>query len=76
MVKSGGGGDLEVWAGPLSRNRTVVALWNRGLTTATISASLELLGFEANSEVIARDVWKVRVSDALFCCEGPGVCVH
>jgi alpha-galactosidase len=58
VVKSGGGGDLEVWAGPLSENRTVVALWNRGLTTATISASLELLGFEANSELLARNVWK------------------
>lgn len=60
VLKSGSGGLLEVWAGPLSGNRTVVALWNRGVWGATISADLELLGFAAGSELTARDVWKVR----------------
>ncbi|GLJ35501.1 hypothetical protein SUGI_0713840 [Cryptomeria japonica] len=37
-------GDLEVWAGPLSNKRVTVALWNRGNSTASITAKWKDIG--------------------------------
>jgi len=50
---------LQVWAGPLSGNRLVVALWNRCSKVATITASWEALGLESGIHVSVRDLWQV-----------------
>ncbi|XP_072959698.1 alpha-galactosidase 1-like [Typha angustifolia] len=52
-------GDLEVWAGPLSEERTVVLLLNRAATkSSTITAHWEEIGIPPNTTVEARDLWK------------------
>ncbi|KAK6932928.1 Glycoside hydrolase, family 27 [Dillenia turbinata] len=48
----------QVWAGPLSGNRLVVALWNRCSEAANITAKWESLGLESTSTVSVRDLWK------------------
>lgn len=50
-------GDLEVWGGPLSGNRVAVVLWNRGSSTATITAQWSDLGLPSTTIVNARDLW-------------------
>ncbi|RAL41276.1 unnamed protein product [Cuscuta campestris] len=50
-------GDLEVWAGPLSKKRTAVVLWNRGGGEATITAYWSDLGLKPSTVVNARDLW-------------------
>lgn len=50
-------GDLEVWAGPLSGKRVAVALWNRGSSTATITAYWSDVGLPSTAVVNARDLW-------------------
>lgn len=50
-------GDLEVWGGALSRNRVVVALWNRGSSQATITAYWSDLGLNSTTRARARDLW-------------------
>lgn len=50
-------GDLEVWAGPLSKKRTAVVLWNRGGGVATITAYWSDLGLNPSTVVNARDLW-------------------
>ncbi|GAA0140249.1 galactosidase [Lithospermum erythrorhizon] len=54
-IKSDGG--LEVWAGPLSRNRKVVVLWNRSSYKAKIIAYWSDLGLNSTTTVRARDLW-------------------
>ncbi|XP_021904042.1 alpha-galactosidase 3 [Carica papaya] len=49
---------LQVWAGPLSANRLVVALWNRCSTGATITAKWEAIGLETDTIVSIRDLWQ------------------
>ena len=51
---------LQVWAGPLSGHRIVVALWNRCSKTATITARWDALGLESSTSVYVRDLWQVR----------------
>ncbi|KAK6929559.1 Alpha galactosidase, C-terminal beta sandwich domain [Dillenia turbinata] len=51
----------QVWAGPLSGNRLVVALWNRCSEAANITAKWESLGLESTSTVSVRDLWKHEV---------------
>lgn len=51
-------GNLEVWAGPLSSNRVVTVLWNRGESPATITAAWTDLGLATSAEVQVRDVWE------------------
>ncbi|KAL5982971.1 hypothetical protein ACLOJK_017051 [Asimina triloba] len=51
-------GDLEVWAGPLSDGRVAVMLWNRGLSTASITANWTDIGLQSSTVVDARDVWQ------------------
>ncbi|KAL4388595.1 hypothetical protein GQ457_09G025180 [Hibiscus cannabinus] len=48
----------EVWAGPLSGNRLVVALWNRCSEAANITAKWEALGLESTTHVAVRDLWQ------------------
>nr|KJB72967.1 hypothetical protein B456_011G207400 [Gossypium raimondii] len=55
---SGEANCLQVWAGPLSGNRLVVAFWNRCLKAATITARWEVLGLESSTNVSIRDLWQ------------------
>ncbi|XP_059661626.1 alpha-galactosidase-like isoform X4 [Cornus florida] len=47
----------KVWAGPLSRNRVALVLWNRGASKATITAHWSDIGFKPTTIVKARDLW-------------------
>ncbi|XP_059455815.1 alpha-galactosidase 3 [Corylus avellana] len=49
---------LQVWAGPLSEHRLVVALWNRCSKAATVTAAWEKLGLESSTSVSIRDLWQ------------------
>lgn len=51
-------GSLEVWAGPLSGNRVVVALWNRGDSESLITAQWSDIGLSSSSVVQVRDLWE------------------
>lgn len=51
---------LQVWAGPLSGHRLVVALWNRCPKAETITAQWDALGLESSTKVSVRDLWQVR----------------
>ncbi|KAF5947762.1 hypothetical protein HYC85_013719 [Camellia sinensis] len=48
----------QVWAGPLTRQRLAVALWNRCSKAATITAAWGALGLESSTSVSVRDLWK------------------
>ncbi|OVA17264.1 Glycoside hydrolase [Macleaya cordata] len=48
----------QVWAGPLSGKRLVVALWNRCSETVTITVKWEALGLDTRSSFSVRDLWK------------------
>lgn len=50
-------GDLEVWAGPHSKNRVAVVLWNRGSSKAAITAYWSDIGLKPTTVVKARDLW-------------------
>lgn len=52
---------FKVWAGPLSRRRLVVALWNRCSETVNITAAWEVLGLDSSTSVSVRDLWQVRM---------------
>ncbi|KAM7491856.1 hypothetical protein LguiA_034777 [Lonicera macranthoides] len=56
--ETGTDGCLQVWAGPLSGNRVVVALWNRCSKAAAIKAAWGALGLESSVRVSVRDLWK------------------
>ncbi|KAK5794682.1 hypothetical protein PVK06_035921 [Gossypium arboreum] len=56
---SGEANCLQVWAGPLSGNRLVVAFWNRCSKAATITARWDVLGLESSTHVSIRDLWQV-----------------
>lgn len=49
---------LEVWAGPLSGNRTVVLLWNRRPKSSKVRAMWSDVGFSSTASVCIRDLWK------------------
>ncbi|CAL9243841.1 unnamed protein product [Arabidopsis halleri] len=51
-------GDLEVWAGPLSKKRVTVILWNRGSVSAKITARWADIGLSSSDIVNARDLWE------------------
>lgn len=55
---SGTGGCSQVWAGPLSRRRLVVALWNRCSKAVSITAAWEALGLDSSTSVSIRDLWQ------------------
>ena len=60
---------LQVWAGPLSGNRLVVALWNRCSETTNITMKLPAVGLDGSAAYSVRDLWKVsqKVSIAVRC---------
>ncbi|PIA58017.1 hypothetical protein AQUCO_00500148v1 [Aquilegia coerulea] len=49
----------QVWAGPLSGNRLVVAFWNRCQQAVIITAKWETLGLHPATSVSVRDLWEV-----------------
>ncbi|XP_052481918.1 alpha-galactosidase isoform X2 [Gossypium raimondii] len=50
-------GDLEVWAGPLANNMVAVVLWNRGSSSANITAYWSDIGLKPSTVVDCRDLW-------------------
>ncbi|CAI9772171.1 unnamed protein product [Fraxinus pennsylvanica] len=58
VLAYGPDGCYQIWAGPLSGQRLVVALWNRCSKTATITAKWPSLGLESSFIVSVRDLWK------------------
>ncbi|THG04786.1 hypothetical protein TEA_029614 [Camellia sinensis var. sinensis] len=48
----------KVWAGPLNHKKVAVILWNRGPSTATITAHWFDIGLTRTTIVNARDLWK------------------
>jgi alpha-galactosidase len=59
-------GDLEVWAGPLSKSRIVVLLLNRSVIKSTISAYWADLGISTDTSMDVRDLWKHKTYDKAF----------
>ncbi|XP_014497736.1 alpha-galactosidase 1 [Vigna radiata var. radiata] len=51
-------GDMEIWAGPLSRYRVAVVLLNRGPWNISITAYWDDIGIPSKSAVEARDLWE------------------
>ncbi|KAL0317016.1 UNVERIFIED_CONTAM: Alpha-galactosidase 3 [Sesamum angustifolium] len=51
-------GCYQVWAGPLTGQRYVVALWNRCSKPATITAEWAAIGIESSASYSVRDLWK------------------
>ncbi|XP_062118070.1 alpha-galactosidase [Humulus lupulus] len=58
-------GDLEVWSGPLSKNRTTVVLWNKGTSSATVIAYWSDLGLNPTAVVKAHDLWTHSIQRGL-----------
>ncbi|XP_078446533.1 alpha-galactosidase-like [Wolffia australiana] len=58
-------GDLEVWAGPLSRGRTAVVLWNRGSSQSAINVAWSDLGLDPAKAFRARDLWAHSTSHSM-----------
>ncbi|XP_031371839.1 alpha-galactosidase 3 isoform X2 [Punica granatum] len=55
---SGPEGCHQVWGGPLSGHRLVVALWNRCSRASIITARWESLGLESSTSVSIQDLWQ------------------
>lgn len=55
---TGKDGCLQVWAGPLSGQRLVVALWNRCSKADIVRAEWDVLGLGSSISVSVRDLWK------------------
>ncbi|OMO65116.1 Glycoside hydrolase, clan GH-D [Corchorus olitorius] len=51
-------GGLEIWAGPLSRGRLVVVLWNRSHSRKPISFGWREIGLHPLRPCLVRDLWK------------------
>ncbi|KAL9266493.1 Alpha-galactosidase 1-like protein [Drosera capensis] len=51
-------GDQDVWAGPLSGNRTAVLFVSRKANTVRMTAFWEDIGIPPNTTVQARDLWQ------------------
>lgn len=49
----------QVWAGPLSRGRLAVILWNRGPSNASITATWSDVGLNSTAVADVRDLWAV-----------------
>uniref|UniRef100_A0A803R1E4 Alpha-galactosidase n=1 Tax=Cannabis sativa TaxID=3483 RepID=A0A803R1E4_CANSA len=58
-------GDLEVWSGPLSKNRITIVLWNRGSSSATVIASWSDLGLNPTTLAMAHDLWTHSIQDGV-----------
>ncbi|KAI4358069.1 hypothetical protein L6164_001973 [Bauhinia variegata] len=60
-------GEREIWAGPLSGNRTVVLFVNRKPWSSTMTAHWDDIGINSNSQMVeARDVWEHRSLETHF----------
>ncbi|KAG6476934.1 hypothetical protein ZIOFF_066184 [Zingiber officinale] len=59
IYSQGNDGCSQVWAGPLSESRVVVALWNRCSEVVTITVSWEILGLDIAASFSLRDIWKL-----------------
>lgn len=57
--------NLEIWAGKLSKNRIAVVLWNRGSSTAWITAYWAEIGLSPSTVVNARDIWAHRTQKSV-----------
>ncbi|XP_031497497.1 alpha-galactosidase 3 [Nymphaea colorata] len=55
---AGSSGCSQVWAGPLSGERLVVALWNRCDNSTAITVEWETIGLENTTVVSIRDLWQ------------------
>ncbi|KAK1399320.1 Alpha-galactosidase [Heracleum sosnowskyi] len=55
---TGTDGCQQVWAGPLSGNRMVVALWNRCSKAGTIKVTWDVLGIQSFISMSVRDLWR------------------
>ncbi|KAL8552325.1 hypothetical protein ACS0TY_001137 [Phlomoides rotata] len=51
-------GCYQIWAGPLTGQRFVVALWNRCSERATITAKWDTIGLESSTSYSVKDLWK------------------
>jgi len=51
------GTTLQVWAGPLSDGSIGVILFNRGTSSASITANFTDIGLTPNSKANVRDLW-------------------
>ncbi|XP_057778410.1 alpha-galactosidase 3-like [Salvia miltiorrhiza] len=51
-------GCYQIWAGPLSGQRTAIVLWNRCSEAATITAKWDTVGLESSTSASVRDLWK------------------
>ncbi|CAN1327130.1 Alpha-galactosidase 2 [Linum perenne] len=49
-----------IWAGPLSRKRSVVVLWNKSKSKATISVRWREIGISPETPLTVRDLWAHR----------------
>ncbi|CAI7882245.1 unnamed protein product [Closterium sp. NIES-54] len=49
---------VEVWSGPISKGRQVVALVNRGERSENVTVSWESIGLNPVQRVYARDLWE------------------
>ncbi|XP_060675736.1 alpha-galactosidase 3 [Ziziphus jujuba] len=64
---SGPDGCEQVWAGPLSGHRVVVALWNRCSNATAITVNWEVIGLQSSARASVRDLWQHKdvVGDAV-----------
>lgn len=77
VLVAGENGCCQVWAGPLSGHRLVIALWNRCSKDANITAGWEVLGLESNTSVSVRDLWKHEdVAENAMASFGAQVAAH
>lgn len=53
---------VQVWAGPLSKRRVAVVLWNRGSSQAPITVEWREIGLSPSNPVTVRDLWTVSHS--------------
>ncbi|KAL8505997.1 hypothetical protein ACS0TY_017016 [Phlomoides rotata] len=51
-------GCYQVWAGPLTVQHFIVALWNRCSECATITAKWDTIGLESSTSYSVKDLWK------------------
>ncbi|KAK4270615.1 hypothetical protein QN277_019399 [Acacia crassicarpa] len=59
-------GDIEIWAGPLSGNRVVAVLLNRGPVRYSITAFWDDIGIPPKSVVQATDLWEHKTLERQF----------
>ncbi|KAK3189192.1 hypothetical protein Dsin_028753 [Dipteronia sinensis] len=60
-------GEKMIWAGPLSRNRTVLLFENRKPVTSKMTAHWDDIGINSNNTFVeARDVWEHQTLETKF----------